>query len=235
MHVLIAAGSGGIGRALVAEVAARWPSAEITATWRSEPPPAKLPGVRWLQVDLTDEAQVASLAESIESPRWVINAAGVLHTDAHGPEKSIRAVNADFFVENMRVNVLPTLLLAKHFHRRFPKQSDCVFATLSARVGSIEDNRLGGWTSYRCSKAALNMALKNISIEWGRTAKQVAVVALHPGTTDTALSKPFQAGVAEQKLFSAEKTAGLLIDVVASLTPEHTGQFLAYDGSPIPW
>lgn len=235
MQVLIAAGSGGIGRALVSEALQRLPAAQITATWNRTSPDFNHARLRWIQTDLTDEEQVAALAEAVEAPRWVINAAGVLHTKSQGPEKSIRAFDAEFFIENMRVNALPALLLGKHFHRRFSNEGNGVFATVSARVGSIEDNRLGGWTSYRCSKAALNMALKNLSVEWARTARQVAVVALHPGTTDTALSKPFQGAVPPGKLFTAEKTARLLIDVIEGVTPEHTGQFLAYDGSVIPW
>ncbi len=186
-------------------------------------------------MDLAEESQVAELANFAGTTDWLINSAGVLYTAERGPEKSIRNFDPDFYLHNMRINALPTLLLAKHFNRRLGREGTSVFATISARVGSIDDNRLGGWTSYRSSKAALNMALKNISIEWSRTAGNVAVVALHPGTTDTALSEPFQAAVKPEKLFSPKKTAGLLVDVIAGLAPEQSGQFLAYDGTQIPW
>ena len=104
-------------------------------------------------------------------------------------------------------------------------------AVLSARVGSISDNRLGGWYSYRGSKAALNMATKNMANEFRRS--EVVAVALHPGTTDTDLSKPFQKGVRPEKLFSVEYTSGMLLDVLQGLTPEDSGGFFAYDGSKI--
>ena len=110
-----------------------------------------------------------------------------------------------------------------------------VFAAISAKVGSIEDNRLGGWYSYRCSKAALNMALKTLSIEWQRKCPAVCVVSLHPGTTDTALSKPFQSHVPAASLFSPEKTAGFLVDRLAALRAEDSGSFLAFDGEALPW
>jgi NAD(P)-dependent dehydrogenase (short-subunit alcohol dehydrogenase family) len=235
MKILVAAGNGGIGAAMVSVIRRRYPAATVVATWHTTPPVVEDDGIRWEQVDLTDDSRVKVLADSIDSPQWVINTAGLLHRGEQGPEKSIRQLDADFFLHNINTNTLPTLLLAKHFNRRLCSDSVSVFATISARVGSIEDNRLGGWTSYRCSKAALNMALKNISVEWSRTMKQTAVVALHPGTTDTALSRPFQAAVRPEKLFPAEKAAGLLLDVIEQLTPDQSGQFLAYDGSSIPW
>lgn len=178
----------------------------------------------------SDEKETKSLALD-----WIINAVGVLHVNNASPEKSIRQVEPDFFIKNIEFNTLPTLLLAKHFASLIKKSSAPVFTTVSAKVGSIDDNHLGGWTSYRCSKAALNMALKNISLEWRRSIPKACVVALHPGTTDTELSMPFQSGVAEGRLFSPQKTARYLLDVVASLTPEKTGKFFSWDGTEIPW
>ena len=235
MQIVLAGASGGIGAALLETLVRRLPDATIHATWHTNKPAVQYPSVVWSRVDLSDEAAVFEFAETTAAVTRVLNAAGVLHTESHQPEKSLRTFDPDFFLHNMRVNTLPTMLLAKHFNGRFVKDAPAVFATVSAKVGSIEDNGLGGWTSYRCSKAALNMALKNISIEWSRTAQNVAVVALHPGTTATALSAPFQSSVKPGKLFSAHKTANLLLDVIAGLAPEHTGKFLAYDGSEIPW
>lgn len=237
MKVIVIGASGGIGQAIVEVVLTRYPQADVVGTWCGTSPKAdqNSAGVEWVQLDASDEPSVAGFAKQVKSVDWLINAAGMLHTSTRGPEKTLRHFDADFFAMNMNTNVLPTLLLAKHFGRCFPRAENSVFATVSAKVGSIEDNRLGGWTSYRCSKAALNMALKNISIEWGRVNPGICVVALHPGTTDTALSKPFQAAVPTDKLFSPMKTAAYLVDVIESLTPEASGQFLAYDGSVLPW
>jgi len=108
-------------------------------------------------------------------------------------------------------------------------------AVISAKVGSIQDNRLGGWYSYRASKAALNMAIKTISLEWQYKVPNCCVAALHPGTTDTQLSAPFQANVAIKKLFSADQTAALLIDVIDNLNSKNSGRFWNWDGKEIPW
>lgn len=237
LNIVVVGGNGGIGQAIVQTIVDRYPHASVLATWRRTPPPAiqSNASAEWIQLDASDEDSVEKFARQLKSLDWLINAAGMLHTPDFGPEKTIRHFDADFFTLNMTANVLPTLLLAKHFGRCFSDTEKGVFATVSAKVGSIQDNRLGGWTSYRCSKAALNMALKNISIEWGRINSKVCVAALHPGTTDTDLSKPFQGAVARDKLFSPQRTAGYLIDVVETLTPENSGQFLAYDGAVLPW
>lgn len=235
MRVLVTAGNGGIGLALIAQILDRYPAAQVAATWHKQKPDTHHERLQWFKADLSSETQVAGLAETIDSPRWLINTAGLLHDKQYQPEKSVRSLDPEFFLHSMKINALPTLLLAKHFHRRFENEGIGVFAAVSARVGSIEDNRLGGWTSYRCSKAALNMAIKNVSVEWARTAKNVSVVALHPGTTNTPLSEPFQTSLKPGQLFSAAKTAGLLVDVIEGLTPEASGQFLSWDGTQIPW
>ena len=130
---------------------------------------------------------------------------------------------------------MPTLLLAKYLHGSFRHGRPSVFATVSAKVGSIEDNRLGGWYSYRASKAALNMCLKTLAIEWARTLPNVAVTALHPGTTDTALSRPFQRHVPPQHLFSPSQSVDYLLEVLDGLIPAQSGRFLAFDGEVLPW
>ena len=135
----------------------------------------------------------------------------------------------------MAINCLPTLLLAKYARNILKDSESGVFATVSARVGSISDNSLGGWYSYRASKAALNMTLKCLSIEWARNAKNVRVAAMHPGTTDSRLSKPFQVNVPQSKLFSPSKTAGLLVQQITQLHDYPSGRFIAYDGEEIPW
>jgi NAD(P)-dependent dehydrogenase (short-subunit alcohol dehydrogenase family) len=235
MNVVIAGGSGGIGGALVDTLAGRAGVEHVIATWNRHAPATQYPNVTWQQLDLADEDAVHAWAEQTGDIDWLINAAGMLHNSSQGPEKTIRQIDPAFFLENMNTNTLPTLLLAKHLHARFRHGRPAVFATVSAKVGSIEDNRLGGWFSYRASKAALNMCLKTLSIEWQRTLPNVAVVALHPGTTDTALSKPFQKNVPPGQLFAPASTATYLLDVLDGLTPVQTGQFLAFDGERLPW
>jgi NAD(P)-dependent dehydrogenase (short-subunit alcohol dehydrogenase family) len=133
------------------------------------------------------------------------------------------------------LNTLPSIMLAKHFAKALTQSHSARFAVISARVGSITDNRLGGWYSYRASKAALNMFLKTLSIEWQRTMKHGVVLSLHPGTTDTPLSQPFQQSVPKGKLFTPEYVANSLLPIIANATPSQTGRFFAYDGTELPW
>ena len=235
MNIVVTGASGGIGGAIVDRLAARPDLACVTATWNRTPPAEEYPNVAWQQLDLSDESAVSDWARQTGEIDWLINAAGMLHTPGQGPEKTIRHVDPDFFLENMRVNTMPTLLLAKHLEARFRHGRPAVFASISARIGSIADNRLGGWFSYRASKSALNMCLKTLSLEWARTLPNVSVAALHPGTTDTALSRPFQKNVPSWQLFEPARTAGYLLDVIESLTPGQTGNFLAFDGEHLPW
>jgi len=242
MITAIAAGNGGIGQALIAQLLSRDPETRVHASYDSTLPSQALldnSRITWTKADLTSESDISTWLGGIESLDWLVNCAGVLHTKDKGPEKSIREIDTDFFRHNMEVNCLPTLLLAKHAAVHFRQiKSDAsvkIFAAVSAKVGSIEDNRLGGWYSYRASKAALNMCLKNISIEWQRQLPNVCVASLHPGTTDTRLSKPFQKNVAPTSLFDGDYTANRLIDILDALTPEQTGRFWSWDGKELPW
>ena len=140
----------------------------------------------------------------------------------------------------MQINALASLLIAKHIKPLLAKaerdaDNPAVFATISARVGSISDNELGGWYSYRMSKAALNMGMKNLSIEWNRSLKAVCVVVMQPGTVDTQLSSPFQSNVADEKLFSPSYSAEHLIEVLNSMTAAQSGCFVDWAGESIPW
>lgn len=236
MNVLIAGGNGGIGHALVQRLLADEGVERIDATWRaSEPPATDDPRIHWHRVDLNRECEIADLAASLPPLQRVIIAGGLLHDATHGPEKTIRRLDPDFFLDNMRANVLPALLLAKHLEPRLRHDQLSVFAALSARVGSIGENQRGGWYSYRSSKAALNMALKTLAIEWRLRLPHCCVAALHPGTVDTPLSEPFQARVPESKLFTPDDAAGKLLAVIDQLTPENSGQFWSWDGSLLPW
>jgi NAD(P)-dependent dehydrogenase (short-subunit alcohol dehydrogenase family) len=235
MNIVITGGSGGIGSAFVQALATRPGVEKIIATCNRHPSALDHPKVSWQQLDLTDETAMRDWAAQLDEIDWLINAAGILHTRAHGPEKSIRQIDPAFFLENMRINALPALLLAKHLHNKFRHGRPAVFATVSAKVGSIEDNRLGGWISYRASKAALNMSIKTLAIEWRRTLPNVAVVALHPGTADTALSKPFQRNVPHGQLFTPEYSVNCMLSVLEKLKSAESGQFLAFDGERLPW
>ena len=235
MNIVVAGGSGGIGGAFVEALAGRTPAGSIIATYHRRLPDTEHANVSWQQLDLTDETAMQDWAAAIDEVDWLINAAGILHTPERGPEKTVRHVESGFFLQCMQVNALPSLLLAKHLHGKFRHGRPAVFATVSAKVGSIEDNHLGGWVSYRASKAALNMCLKTIAIEWQRTLPNVVVAALHPGTTDTALSKPFQRNVPKQQLFTPERSVNEMLNVLDGLEPSQTGQFFAFDGERLPW
>lgn len=235
MNIVIIGGSGGIGLAMVQEALNRFSEANVHATYHSTMPTWQHPRLTWHALDAAQEAQVQALSEQFSRVDWLINCVGVLHTASKGPEKNLNALDADFFLYNLIHNALPSLLLAKHFTAKLKQSEASKFATLSAKVGSISDNQLGGWYSYRASKAALNMLLKTLAIEWQRSLKKGVVLALHPGTTDTKLSAPFHSNVAPEKLFSPARVAHDLIGLIAAVTPEQSGGFYAYDGKELPW
>ena len=189
------------------------------------------------QLDITNEQSIIDAARSLQhrsiAPSLIFVATGLLHNEKQGPEKSLRELNSDWLIENYKVNAVGPALVAKHFLPLMPKDRVTKFAVISARVGSISDNRLGGWYGYRASKAALNMMIRNLSIEWSRINKRSIIVALHPGTVDTALSEPFQANVPGGKLFDTERSALQLLDVLDELKPADSGKFFAWDGEEI--
>ncbi len=188
-------------------------------------------------LDLTCEASVAAAArhtaEQAGELRLVIDATGFLHDADFGPERSWRHLNAERMARAFALNAIGPALLMKHFLPLFPKSGKSVFATLSAKVGSIEDNHFGGWYSYRASKAALNQFVRTAAIELQRKRPEAICVALHPGTVDTPLSAPFsKAGLTVQP---PEQAAGRLLTVIDSLTAEANGGFYDYRGERLPW
>ncbi|MEH6452809.1 MAG: SDR family NAD(P)-dependent oxidoreductase [Psychromonas sp.] len=235
MKILIIGGSGGIGAALVQLFLTSHPEAIIYSTYRSNKPDIDNSRIHWFKVDLSSEQEIRSLAERIPELTLLVNAVGILHQPDNQPEKSIKEFNGDFFNHNMTSNVMPTIYLAKHFAVHLKSKKNSHFVTISARIGSIEDNKIGGWISYRCSKAALNMALKTISVEWKYKLPNCCVFAFHPGTTDTNLSKQFQRNVPANKLFTPEYVAHCLAELISKKTATDSGQFFSYDGSKIPW
>lgn len=190
-----------------------------------------------IQLDITDEQSIIQAADWLKSkeirPSLIFIATGLLHKGEQGPEKGMKELDRDWLVENYLGNTVGPALIAKHFLPLMPKDQITKFAALSARVGSISDNRLGGWYGYRAAKAALNMMIRNLSIEWSRKNKRSIIVALHPGTVDTTLSEPFQANVPKGKLFDPERAALQLLDVLDELKPIDSGKIFAWDGEEI--
>lgn len=229
---MIVGASGGIGAALVAALLDR--GVEVFAGSRIRP--ADLPDrAQWLLIDLDDEQTLAAAADEVGAPLdCVMVASGVLTLDdGSGPERSYRQVEADAMARVLHLNTIGPALVAKHFLPLLPRDRRAVFAALSARVGSISDNRIGGWHSYRASKAALNMLVRNYAIELGRTHKQAVCVALHPGTVDTPLSEPFQANLPEGQLTAPAEAAGNLLGVLDGLTPEDSGALFDWSGERV--
>ncbi len=235
-RALVFGASGGIGRAVVEALAADPAYGVVYAAARS----ASVSGDKIvpLAFDLTDDATIqhaVSMAAADGPLDLVFVATGMLHDAAFQPEKSLRALTPDALEQAFRINTVGPALIAKHALPHLRRDRKAVFATLSARVGSISDNRLGGWHSYRASKAALNMLVRTMAIELARTHPKALCVTLHPGTVDTALSKPFQARVPDGKLFTAEQSANAMLAVLEGLGPDQSGGLFAWDGQSIPF
>lgn len=221
MTAVVIGASGGIGAALVA--ALKDEDVAVRGFARSFDGASRL--------DLADEASIAAAAAGAGSPEVVIVATGLLHDDAHGPEKALRELDPVWLGRQYAVNAIGPALVAKHFLPIMPKTGRSVLAILSARVGSIADNHLGGWYGYRASKAALNQLVRTLAVEDKRRNDRGIVVALHPGTVDTRLSKPFQS--AGRDLFKPDRAAVQLLDVIDGLKPGNSGRFFAWDGAEI--
>ncbi|XP_006121502.2 C-signal-like isoform X2 [Pelodiscus sinensis] len=205
-----------------------------------------------LRLDATREAEIRDAAEAVAKEHGhldlLINSGAMLHPSARG-ETSLREISAEGLSITLATNTIGPLVMAKYFAPllrkgtgafgdQFPdqaKQHTAILVNLTAKVGSIGDNTLGGWYSYRMSKAALNMATKNLSIELGRGKTKVVCVCLHPGTVDTDLSKPYHRNVPRVKLFTPEYSVNCLMNIIEKLDMGKTGKFFAWDGSELPW
>jgi len=226
--------SGGIGRAFVEELGAADAVATVLALSRRGEAP-KGDKIEAGRIDTDDEASIAAAAAAAKQAMGgldlVLVATGMLHgPEGVQPEKTWRQLEPEAMLRLYRTNTVGPALVAKHFLPLLPREGRCVFAAISARVGSIEDNGLGGWHSYRASKAALNMLLKNFAIELGRKNDQAVVVGLHPGTVDTRLSSPFRSGVPEGKLFTPAYAVEAMLATLDDLGGEDSGGLFAYDG-----
>lgn len=198
------------------------------------------------QFDIQDETSIekaiasASLNTTLDI---VIITTGILHQNLNetddtipfGPEKSLSDLTAEKFQKLFNINTIGPALIAKHTLPLMKKDKTSIFCALSARIGSISDNRLGSWYAYRASKAALNMIIKTASIEMQRRRYKTIVVGLHPGTVDSQLSEPFQRSVSKDKLFSPEYSVSKMLTIIENLSPEDTGKIFAWDGQEIPY
>ena len=237
-RALVIGSGGGIGAALVDQLVVSGRFDRVYAGSR-RPEASNDPSVKWLTTDILDDDTLAEAGRQIANEGaldLLIVATGLLHrgTDIR-PEKSLRQLDASVMAEVFAINSVGPALVAKHFLPLLALRQRAVAIFLSARVGSIADNRLGGWHSYRASKAALNALVRCFAIELGRSNPEAIVAALHPGTVDTPLSEPFQARVAESSLFSADKSAMHIMAVFDQLSSRDSGGFYGWDGRPIPY
>ena len=245
-HALVTGASSGIGLAMVQALLDGAGVARVCAVSRRADESASLQALRErhaarlvpVVADITTDAglgAIARAAASAEGLHLVVNCAGILHGSGLRPEKSLATLDREALMQVFALNAFAPVLLAKALQPLLGPGAPRVFASLSARVGSIGDNKLGGWYAYRASKAAQNQLLRTLAIEWRRTHPHATCVLLHPGTVDTPLSRPFQANVAPEALFTPEQAARQLVDILAGVTPADSGSFIAWDGTPIPW
>jgi len=235
LRVVVIGSTGGIGAALVDQLVASSQVSRIHAlsrTGRSHPSPK----VANLTFDFTDEESLIAAAQALEEVKpldMVLVATGLLQDETISPEKNLRSLTHIGFSKSFEINTIGPALSAKYLIPLLRRDAKSVFAALSARVGSISDNRLGGWYAYRASKAALNMVIKTAALETQRRFPNQIITGLHPGTVDTDLSKPFQSNVAEGKLFAPDFSAQQLLKVIDGLTSENSGNLFDWAGEQI--
>lgn len=247
INALILGASQGIGLGFVKKLLEDNRISKIYATYRQPESASELINLTQkhpdkltcLSMDITQENQISEIAQHIKNEanklHLAINCVGILHEGNLQPEKNLRQINSENLLRYFQINSIGSVLLAKHLLPLFRHRETSVFASISAKIGSIGDNNLGGWYGYRASKAALNMLIRTTAIEYKRSSPQTIVVTLHPGTTDTQLSRPFQSNVPPEKLFSVERTVTQLLSVIEELQESDSGQFFSWDGSRLPW
>ena len=221
-RAIVLGASGGIGSAILRALEADGDCGEVVGLSRSG-----------TGLDMTDEASVADAAATLSGDfHLIFCATGALTIEGIGPEKSLRQISPDAMIKQFALNAVGPALVLKHFAPKLARKERALMGFLSARVGSIGDNRLGGWISYRAAKAALNQIVHTASIELSRTHPQAVLAALHPGTVATSLTAAYAAG---HKAMAPDESASLLLAVLDNLDPSQTGGFHAYDGSLIIW
>jgi NAD(P)-dependent dehydrogenase (short-subunit alcohol dehydrogenase family) len=244
---LVVGATQGIGLGFVKRMLQEETIATIFATYRTQSASGELLALAQenperlicIALDVAQESQIAELVQKIQTTtrqlHWVVNCVGMLHDGALQPEKSLQQINTEQLLKYFQVNSISAALLVKHLLPLLKHRERSIFASISAKVGSIGDNQLGGWYGYRASKAALNMLMKTAALEYSRKSPNTIIALLHPGTTDTRLSAPFQRNVPPEKLFSIERTVNQLWTVLNQLESKDSGQFFSWDGTALPW
>ncbi len=247
VRALVVGATGGIGFALVRSLLSRSGTKTVTASYRPGADLGRLQelerhsagSLRLLPLDFTEKSSVDAFRERLlagdEDFSLVIHAAGMLHEGDISPEKSFDRCEANHLARQFEINSIGPLMVAKAVLSTQSRKSRFTFAALSAMVGSIGDNRLGGWYGYRASKAALNQFVRTLAMECRSKFPGSCIVSIHPGTTDTRLSRPFQARIADDRLYAPEKSAERILSVTDGLGPECTGRFYNWDGTQIEW
>jgi NAD(P)-dependent dehydrogenase (short-subunit alcohol dehydrogenase family) len=243
--VLVTGATGGLGGAVVralvdgAGVEKIWAASRRATSDETDLPDD--PRVERVGLDVTDPSSIEGLAARVNSADkgldLLVQTAGLLHDEEIGvaPEKRIEQVELAALSRSFLVNAAGPILLARALLPALRRADSATVVNVSARVGSIDDNQLGGWYAYRAAKAAQNQLTRTLSIELGRRAKSAVVIAYHPGTIDTALSAPFSAHVPAHKLFSPTRAAGHLVDVASAVERRDSGSFFGWDGERIAW
>ena len=233
-QAVIIGASGGLGGAL-AQLLLKHGHWEVLGTYHKSDPLWQHPSMSWQVLDIRAENEIATLMTKVSKIDLLINTAGILTSPHQGPEKSIRQFNAEHMMMSFEINSAPILNLAKYAQAALKASHKPIIVALSARVGSIADNNLGGWYSYRCAKAALNMAVKTLAIEWQRSLPKATLIAYHPGTVRTALSSPFLNPNTDRVTLSPEDAAEHCLQLLETLTPANSGTFWDWRGQKIPW
>ena len=241
---LVVGANGGIGLAITRRLLREQGVQRVYASYRRAESAAGLLEIgderlHTFRADVTEAADLQRVADGIrangDQPDLVINAAGILHEHGLQPEKSLDQCQPDSLMRLFLVNSVGPLMLARAVIPLMARRRPGHFAVLSAMVGSIADNRLGGWYGYRASKTALNQFMRTLAVECRRSHPQLCITAIHPGTTDTSLSRPFQANVRPGKLYTASQSAARILQEVSAAQAEHSGHFINWDGQPLPW
>lgn len=238
MAMVILGAGGGLGKALTNALTAEYPEETIVTVSRQA---LEAPGERIQRIQVKDYSEEAlnTVVDDFQSHglklTGLISTIGMLHDDDTFPEKKLGDLSETNLRKLFDVNAIQPILALKSFRSVLDRKHTTFWVQLSAKVGSIEDNYLGGWYAYRASKAALNMLLKTASIELKRTHKRLVVAAIHPGTTDTALSKPFQSRIPDEKLYTPELSAKRILKVINEIQPEDTGKLWHWDGTELPY